>query len=153
MTKNKITKYENLVLTHMRDVSENLSKLVIELQKRAAMHDDSKLESPEKEIYAEYTPELIKTTYGSDSYITLLEKVKPALEHHYANNRHHPEHWPNGISDMDLIDLIEMLADWAASTKKNKNGNIHKSITINTQRFNINPQLAQILTNTVNRYF
>ena len=48
---------------------------------------------------------------------------------------------------------VEMLADWAAASKRNKNGNIHKSIAINTPRFNISPQLAKILTNTVNRYF
>ena len=31
-----------------------------------------------------------------------------------------------------------------AATKRNKNGNIHKSIEYNTPRYNISPQLAQI---------
>jgi hypothetical protein len=153
MDETQLAKHDNIVLTHIRDVRNNLHKFTQELDKRAELHDASKLESPEREVYAENIGELSKTIYGSPEYNVLLEKVKPALDHHYANNRHHPEHWPKGIEDMDLIDMLEMLADWAASTKKNKNGNIHRSIEHNARRFNMSPQLAQIFTNTVNRYF
>jgi len=83
----------------------------------------------------------------------LLEKVNPAIVHHYSKNRHHPEHWPNGIDDMTLIDLVEVLADWKASTAKNKNGNIRKSIEINAKRFNMSPQLTKIFENTVRELF
>ena len=83
----------------------------------------------------------------------MLESVRPAIDHHYSKNRHHPQHWPNGINDMDLVDIIEMLADWAAATKRNKNGNIHKSLEFNSDHFRITPQLKQILLNTINRYF
>ena len=31
-------------------------------------------------------------TYGSDEYKACLTEMKPALDHHYAANRHHPEH-------------------------------------------------------------
>jgi len=44
--------------------------------------------------------------------------MKPALEHHYALYRHHPEHFQNGIDDMNLIDLVEMFADWKASSER-----------------------------------
>jgi hypothetical protein len=37
----------------------------IELLNRAMVHDDSKLESPEKEMFDKYTPLLKETTYGS----------------------------------------------------------------------------------------
>ena len=62
---------------------------------------------------------LLPHSYTSTNIDT---KFKPAIDHHYANNRHHPEHWPNGINDMTLMDLIEMLADWKAATARNKNG-------------------------------
>jgi len=140
-------------MKHIHRVRELLFQMIRELDDRARHHDLSKLESPEKEIFGEYTPELAKAEYGSDEYKALLEKVKPAIEHHYANNRHHTEHWKNGINDMTLIDLIEMLVDWRAATERVKNGNIRKSIEINAARYGISPQLTQIFENTVREYF
>ena len=74
--------------------------------------------------------------------------MKPALDHHYAKNKHHPEHYPDGINDMTLVDLVEMFADWKAATMRHNDGNLLKSIEINTKRFNIDKQLAQIFVNT-----
>jgi hypothetical protein len=86
-------------------------------------------------------------------YKCIQELDKRAREHHYSKNRHHPEFHKEGIDGMDLFDLIEMLVDWKAATERNKNGNIRKSIDINTERFKISPQLKKILENTVNRNF
>jgi hypothetical protein len=138
---------------HIHEVQQNLRLLMRELRARAKVHDASKLVTPEAEILAENNPKLAQVEYGSPEYEALLQEVKPALDHHYANNRHHPQHWPEGVDDMDLVDVVEMLADWIAATKRNKNGNIHKSIEHNTTRFHLSPQLAKILENTVNRYF
>ncbi len=140
-------------LKHIHEVSANLSDFAKELLERGKKHDKSKLESPEREIFAEKHSDLGKTEYGTPEYKTLLQNVQPAIDHHYANNRHHPQHWANGVNDMTLIDLIEMLCDWKAATKRNKNGNIRKSIEINAQKFNISPQLKQILENTVREMF
>ena len=115
--------------------------------------DLSKLESPEAEIFGEFTPELAKTEYDSPEYRALLEKVKPAIDHHYAKNRHHAEHWPNGLEDMTLCDLVELLCDWKAATERNLNGNIRTSIEKNTVRYGMSPQLAQIMQNTVREMF
>jgi hypothetical protein len=76
--------------------------------------------------------------------------MKVALDHHYSNNRHHPEYFENGINDMTLIDLIEMLCDWYAATQRHNDGDIFKSIEFNKTRFNMSDQLVSILTNTVN---
>jgi len=140
-------------LKHVNEVRANLWKLIQELGERGKVHDASKFESPEREIYAEALPKLGKTVYGSPEYKQLLEESKPAIEHHYAFNRHHIEHWPRGIRDMDLVDVVELLCDWTAATKRNKNGNIHKSIELNTERYKLSPELVDILRNTVDRYF
>lgn len=87
-------------------------------------------------------------TFGSQEYINSLEALKPALDHHYAQYRHHPQHFQNGINDMNLIDIVEMLADWKASSERQQNGNLLTSIEINAERFNISDQLKQILINT-----
>jgi len=140
-------------IAHRHQVAILIYSMIQELEQRSQVHDDSKLESPEQEIFAEHSEELAKTAYGSPEYQALLEKIKPAIEHHYANNRHHPEHWPNGVEDMTLIDLVELLCDWKASSARNKNGNIRKSIETNAKRFAISPQLQRILENTVREMF
>ncbi len=79
--------------------------------------------------------------------------MKVALDHHYAQNRHHPEHYKNGIDDMTLVDLVEMLCDWKAATLKHNDGNILRSLEINSKRFNMSPQVYNILKNTVEQLF
>lgn len=91
-------------------------------------------------------------TYGSKEYKQYLEELKPALKHHYKNNNHHPEHYDNGIDDMDLFDIVEMIADWMAATLRHNDGNIFKSLNVNKERFNMSEQLYNILKNTMNRY-
>lgn len=337
----KLLYHDQLVMNHISDVRDNGMVLINELFERLKKHDASKLESPEREIYAKTSQELKNIKYGSLEYKNLMEKAKPAIQHHYKFNSHHPEfykhqeNWidikgyeglyqisdygqirsldriiqdtgkfsnrvktqkgktlkfnltplgysriqlknknifihrlvaqafipnPNNlpfvnhkngiktdnkvenlewvtqqenvdhalqtgltpeptkyvvycpklnlltfgvyemvkklkihgykanttsiynfingetegsyldltfegykieetnkdfsyVDKMTLVDLIELLCDWVAATKNNRNGNIHKSIEFNTKRFNLSPQLAQILTNTVNRYF
>ncbi len=140
-------------IKHIHRVRHFLYLMIEELDRRAREHDLSKLESPEAEVFGEWTPELGKVEYNSPEYKDLLLKVKPATDHHYAKNRHHPEHWPKGLEDMTLCDLVEMLCDWKAATERNKNGNIRTSIEKNTDRYKLSPQLAQIMQNTVREMF
>lgn len=133
---------------HIENVRKYIRFMIDKIDMRGVKHDASKLESPEVEIFAEYTPKLNSTTFGSEEYFKNLEGMKPALDHHYAANRHHPEHFVNGINDMTLIDIIEMFCDWKASTFRHNDGNLLKSIDTNAERFNMDGQLRQILINT-----
>lgn len=74
--------------------------------------------------------------------------MKPALDHHYANNAHHPEHFPNGVNGMTLLDIVEMFCDWKAATERHADGSLARSIQINRERFGISDQLAEIMENT-----
>lgn len=134
---------------HIGFVRELLTLVVCQLLDRANSHDKSKLESPEVNIFDEMTPKLAATTYGSDEYKEFLKQMKPALDHHYQNNRHHPEFHSKGIQDMNLVDLIEMLCDWQSATLRHKDGDIIKSIEINQQRFGYSDELKQIILNTI----
>lgn len=133
---------------HIERVRYYIRIITDKLTTRGVNHDKSKLDTPEIELFAEYTDKLATLEYNSDEYKQSLIELKPALEHHYATNRHHPEHYSNGISDMSLIDLIEMICDWKASSERQLNGNLLKSIEVNTKRFGISDQLKQILINT-----
>jgi hypothetical protein len=135
-------------LKHIKRVSQLLNQAAGELLRRANVHDESKLYSPEKELFDKFTPLLAASEYGSDEYRQMLEQLKPALEHHYANNSHHPEHYSEGIGAMDLFDIIEMFFDWKAASERHETGDIYKSIEHNEERFSMSAQLAQIFKNT-----
>lgn len=136
-------------LKHMHCVADKINQVVMSLGSRVRDHDRSKLCEPEQKIFDEFTPKLRGMTYGSEEYKECLKSMGPALKHHYENNRHHPEYHQNGINDMTLVDLIEMLMDWWAATERHADGDIQKSIEHNASRFSISPQLVEILKNTI----
>lgn len=135
---------------HIDRVEELLLEAVAELLKRGVEHDASKLLPPEKEYFDKYTPELANLVFGTPEYKESCARLKPALDHHYANNSHHPQHYENGINGMNLFDIMEMAMDWLASTERGKKdtGNIYKSLEINSERYGISKQLKSILFNT-----
>lgn len=119
------------------------------LAARAEVHDNSKLEEPEKSAFDTVIPKLKDLAYGSEEYRAALRQMKPALEHHYAHNSHHPEHYKEGIAGMSLLDVVEMLCDWKAAAERMANGgDIAKSILINQSRFHIPLVMCQIFVNT-----
>lgn len=133
---------------HIENVRNLLNMMVRELLWRGEIHDQSKLGDLERQTFVEFTPKLRDSTYGSEEYKGFLSEMKPALDNHYASNRHHPEHFENGIADMNLIDVLEMLLDWKAATLRHANGDLEKSIKINTERFGMGPDTVAFLTNT-----
>src|SRR5687768_12270682 len=115
-------------LEHIQRVRELLLWSCQILTQRGQKHDLTKLENPEKELFDLYTPILRTLKFGSQEYKESLRALKPALDHHYSHNSHHPEYYPNGVNDMDLFDIIEMFMDWKAAGERTKDGDIFKSI-------------------------
>jgi len=135
-------------LKHSLRVGELMGQPIRELVDRSTQHDRSKTEDPELATFNEFTPKLKDSTYGSEEYKGFLAAMKTGLDHHYANNRHHPEHFADGINGMTLVDLIEMLADWKAATERHADGDLGRSLDIQKERFGISDQLDRILWNT-----
>lgn len=151
ITVNQETTAYAQTVQHIATVQRFLLSAQIELARRAITHDQSKLVSPEWEMFRDVTHKLKGLTYGSEEYKAQLEEMKTngAIAHHYSHNRHHPEFFEDGINGMNLFDLLEMVIDWIAASKRHDDGNIFHSIDINEKRFEISPQLKQIITNTV----
>lgn len=109
------------------------------LLRRALLHDLSKYRWDEAKAFAETIDQLRTTTYGTDGYQDLLRKIKPAINRHYARNRHHPEFHDGGHGDgfqfMTRVDRIEMIADWGAAVRRHKDGDLEKSLQTNAERF------------------
>lgn len=136
-------------LEHVVNVDKCIQKVIDNLRKRADVHDASKFEEPEKSMYDEFTPKLRELTYGSEEYKECLKQMGVALQHHYEHNSHHPEHYEWGISDMTLMDIIEMFCDWKAASMRHADGNMSKSISVNKERFGVEDQLYNIFQNTL----
>ena len=136
-------------LEHIKNVRRFIAKIVAELQARALNHDKTKLESPEVEIFDEFTPKLKGCTYGSDEYKGFLKEMGVALDHHYAHNRHHPERFKNGMAGMNLIDLVELFCDWQSAVLRHDDGDMLRSININKKRFKMPDMLVSIFQNSI----
>jgi len=149
---NENRKHQLLVAKHLMTFSQKLLD-------RAKEHDNSKFSKEERPYFVKMARKLKKLTFGTKEYKEALKELKPALDHHYANNKHHPEfNNINGFSfstlndcirSMDLIDIVEMLCDWLAATQKHDDGDIFRSIKINEKRYGINDQLSQVFRNTI----
>lgn len=145
---------------HIRRVGNLMIEVIQKLQNSAMCHDDSKFSKEEFELFAQETPGLKSLTYGSPEYRKALARLGPALENHYKLNRHHPEHHAKISNDiwggqafakMDMLDLIEMLADWKAATERHADGDLRKSINTNSERFGYGKEIANLLIVTAER--
>ncbi len=135
------------VLAHRELVRQFMCGFAEMLLGRAEVHDESKLHSPEKEMFDVYRPKLDYLKHGSPEYEQALSEMGEGLAHHYRMNRHHPQHFENGIAGMTLTDVIEMFCDWCASAQaKGQRVDLAYSAT----RFKIAPELESIFLNTLN---
>lgn len=149
----KTVKYLQEIRKHVRHVQLYLSKFSEDLYRRGIFHDNSKFHEPELSGFAENIDNIPLLVYDSAEYKAKWLEMRPVIDEHHKNNRHHPEHWANGVDDMSLSDMIEMLVDWKASSMRYKDGSLRKSVDINCEKYNISPQLKRILLNTVRDHF
>jgi len=136
-------------MRHIETVRNYINYIIAQLLLRGQNHDQSKLENPELEVFVKYTPKLKKNPFGSKAYLANLKKMGIAIQHHVSVNRHHPEYFKNGMADMNLVDLLELICDWKSATLRIPDGDIFKSLDKNQKRFKYSDELKQILKNTV----
>lgn len=160
--------------THIGEVRTRLLQVVRDLLSRADDHDRSKLVEPEVAVFDEFTPKLRDSTYGSDEYKAFLDGMDEGLKHHYRVNDHHPEHFVDGdpvaiysasypdsawrqgslctdrsgVHAMNLVQMIEMLADWKAATLRHADGDLGRSIEQNAERFGYGDEIQRLLLHT-----
>jgi hypothetical protein len=134
------------ILDHKRLVEGYLTRIASELYARGLAHDDSKLEPPEKETFDQAAPALQAAEITSKEYGAALAKMGEGLAHHYEANRHHPEHFEQGVNEMNLSDIIEMVADWKAAA-----GAKGQAVKLDylAGRFGIDAQLLAVIQNTL----
>lgn len=132
-----------LVAEHIGAVQAEMAECGRIIAERSTKHDQSKYSSDELALVVGKA-KLDALEYGSDEYKEALSSVRPAVEAHYANNSHHPEHYEDGIGDMSLFDLIEMLCDWRAASS-----DLERSIDVNVRRYDIPAPIERVIRNTI----
>lgn len=139
-------------LKHIGRVKALLFEFAGDLALRGFTHDASKLELVELGPLQEMQDLIDRegpAPFGTEEYRRRTALLGPMLEHHYANNSHHPEHYPNGIAGMDLLDLVEMFHDWKAASERGQDDAM--GITYCVQKYGIPPMLEAIFRNTADR--
>lgn len=137
---------------HIARVRQLLGSFAVEMIRRGDVHDASKFEPVEMEPL-ERMQALIdregQAPFGSPEYKRRTDLLGPMVEHHRANNSHHPEFYPDGIAGMDLFDLVEMFFDWKAASERG--GESAMNLLAAAVRYEVGPQLLAILRNTAER--
>lgn len=153
MTEKNMTRDDVMrqTIDHTLRVGTLMLECTEKLNRRAVVHDRSKFDAEEFESFAQETPNLKKLTYGSEEYGAALQRIQPAIKRHYSGNSHHPEYYKDGIKEMDLLDILEMLCDWKAATERHEDGNLGKSIEMNAERFGYGEEIKNLLRLTAER--
>ena len=139
------------IYEHQQKVGAVMLKVINELIDRALKHDDSKFTTQQIRDNLVTLPDKWKLQQQGHDYHSPEQKehrrrFAQEIHRHRSAHPHHPEHFPNGVNDMNLIDLIEMLCDWYASAP-----DIDQSICENSCDYKIDPHITQILKNTARK--
>lgn len=115
-TREHIARVQHCLLT-----VEQVTNYADQLSERGKVHDASKFESVERVPYIWLT-EFYRCKRDSEPFSYpdgMKPRIREAIAHHMANNRHHPEFHadPNHMTE---VDLIEMVCDWTAMAQEFK---------------------------------
>ena len=143
---------EEYIKGHISRVRRHIDTFIQLLIRRAENHDKSKLEEPELSWWKEMDKEP-RYPYGSEEYKQKIKRWDKVFKHHYKYNRHHPEHYEYGVSEMTLIDIVEMMCDWLGYKDTTTITEAFKVCDDQMVRYNISEELRQIIFNTLLRYY
>ena len=143
---------EEYIKVHISRVRRHINTFIQLLIRRAENHDKSKLEEPELSWWKEMDKEP-RYPYGSEEYKQKIKRWNKVFKHHYQYNRHHPEHYEYGVSEMTLIDIVEMMCDWLGYKDTTTVTEALKVCDEQMARYDISEELRQIIFNTLLRYY
>ena len=106
-------------------------ELGLQLMQRAVEHDNSKFTKNELTDIA-----CIKDDFKNfkNPEKLLSENDLNKIKEHWKNNRHHPEHF-SSVENMNELDILEMVCDWAARSKQHNTNLIDFVTTRQNNRF------------------
>lgn len=139
------------IFAHKLQVASYLSRFADEVKNRALEHDASKLSNDEFSGFVQINRIAREHKYGSSEYMKSIKETN-AVELHYRGNLHHPEHYQNGIENMTLFDIIEMVADWRAACETYGQSYLKDSLAIHTKRFDLQDKHMYLIKLIINAF-
>jgi len=137
---------------HIARVRQLLGEFAVEMIRRGDVHDASKFDpiemGPLEEMQKVVDTEG-QAPFGSDEYKRRTDMLGPMIEHHRANNSHHPEFYADGVAGMDLFDVVEMFFDWRAASERGEESAMNLNFACD--KYKIDGELRGILFNTAAR--
>jgi hypothetical protein len=125
-------------LAHRAYLAEGIGLIVAALERRAVVHDLSKLKDDEFAGFSRINAAARINKFGSPEYIEGMKRERATIDLHFSRNRHHPErpklmgeaaerdrglpddatYWSaHTAAQMNFLDVIEMVCDWWAARK------------------------------------
>lgn len=135
--------YEHRALVH-----DKMATVSRDINTRARHHDQSSLNGSEFRIYEEHFDELQKYPMFDPRRDAVLKEMRVATMYHHNANDHHPEHFDDGINGMNLIQMIEFVADIMSQSEQN-GIDVYEMLPLLKDQYDISSQLYQVILNTV----
>lgn len=133
------------IIRHITRVRSYLEVIAYELLRRATRHDLSKYENDEFGGFVELKAQ--KLEFTSEEYRKSL--LSGPIKLHFARNSHHPEYHQNGIDDMELFDIIEMVVDWKAANESYRDVPFDEMIQSQIKRFDMSSEQKYLMDKIV----
>ena len=124
-------------IRHIMLVQAAINKITAELNRRGLVHDVTKFQEDEFLGFVKLNQADKLYGYGTPEYKAALAENN-AVELHTSRHSHHPEYYHNGVNEMNLFDLIEMVCDWRAANQVYGVTTFEESLQKSMDRFGLN---------------
>ena len=132
------------ILKHKGLVQKYLHTLSQELEVRAIAHDLSKLGIDEFNGFVAINRVAREHPYGSKEYKASL-KDNDVIDLHFSRNPHHPEYHDALVTDMGLLDIIEMVCDWKAACVTYGKTTLLEALEVQIERFGLTKEQLYLI--------
>ena len=139
------------IFQHRDYVKVNLDQVCAELERMGDLHDLSKLDEEAFDAFCSTREDFKRANYGDELYKKCTERIKPAVKRHYKLNRHHTDYHENGFSDMDLIDILEMLAGWKGASRRSPDLSFEDSLPKAFEKYKVPENMQKHIRATLRR--
>jgi len=136
-------------IVHVSEVAENLEICASNLRQRGHAHDRTKFQPMEFDAFVSTREKLKRAKFGAPEQQECVDTIRQAVDHHHANNQHHVQYYSDGIKDMSLLDILEMICDWRAATRRNSESRFKGFLEVAIKKYNISPELEKIIQTTL----
>ena len=136
---------------HIDDVQIYMQRCIDKLHQNSKIHDLTKFGeeelTPLMNLYAHHEKNGV-SKFGTEEYKKDMKThLSSMIKHHHQENTHHPEHFEAGVKGMNLMQVLEMVCDWASASKRSGGGIVNLNDT--QKRFCFSDDMKEIMRNTL----